>query len=72
MPFDIPTYTDAYTGIKFIRISDVPEDDRAAFAQWMGGQTRPWINGIEPMDAVYVHDYQSWLDAKAGKPVLWD
>lgn len=72
MPCSLPIYTDTYTGLTYIRMSDLPPEEHAAFAKWIDGQTRPWIDGLEPMDAVYVHDYEDYLRYRQGKSILWD
>ncbi len=44
------------------RLRDLPAVERAAFADWLNGQTCPWIDGlpIEEQDSYYPWDYDSW------------
>jgi hypothetical protein len=53
-----PTYEAA--GVKFFRLSDVPQPERAAFSEWLYGQTMPIIPGLNPEDAVYLEDWNRW------------
>ena len=39
-------------GLSFIRISEVPEEVREEFRTFMRGQTRPYIEDLDPNDAV--------------------
>ena len=60
-------------GLEYMRISELPEDEREPFTEALRGQTCPVIPGIEPQDAFYVWDYNVWK--KHGKDVpyhLWD
>lgn len=60
-------------GFSYVRISELPEHERARFSAWMAGQTRPIIPGLEPQDAVYVWDYNNWRnEVYNGRPSLWD
>lgn len=44
------------------RISDLPAEERLAFEEWLGGKTRPWLEGVMPaeQDGYYSHDYKAW------------
>lgn len=44
--------------LSYVRISEIPEGERAAFDRWMSGQTCPLIE--EAPDAVYEWDYRKW------------
>lgn len=54
---------------KWPRIRNLPSEDKAAFSEWMHGQTRPWIEGEteEDQDGYCSHDYDRW---KQGKPII--
>lgn len=74
--FTLPIYkTEHYT---YIRISDLPEDyTKRELEHWIKGQTQPLIQGEGKgvpaiLDAVFLHDYERFLDYKAGKQVLLD
>lgn len=56
--------------LKYIRVSELPENERGPLNEWMCGQTRPWIKrlGMKGQDAVYIHDYLNWKTG--GRP--WD
>jgi len=58
--------------VVYIRISELPEEEREPFSKWMAGQTRPVIPELEPQDAVYPWDYENWLNYKSGKPWFFD
>lgn len=51
------------------RLRDLPKDEQAPFFRWLGGQTRPWLDGVpvDEQDGYYQHDYKNW---KVGGPVL--
>ena len=55
------------------RIKDLPEDEREPFSQWLGGQTRPFIEGLswDEQDGYYESDYERWKVVLAGGRVLW-
>lgn len=44
------------------RIQDLPEEERFPFAEWLYGQTCPWVEGVpaDEQDAYYPWDYQRW------------
>jgi hypothetical protein len=52
------------------RVSELPEDEREPFTNWLVGQTRPMIEGIpmDEQDGYYEHDYRRW---KSGCKI-WD
>jgi len=56
-------------GNRFPRIRYLPESERVPFKNWLYGQTRPWLDGIEEeeQDAFYQHDYDRW---KIGLPII--
>lgn len=72
----IPVYKSAH--YEYILIRDIPEAyERLELEQWIKGQTQPLIQGEGKgvpahLDAVFVHDYQRFLDYKAGKQVHLD
>ena len=55
------------------RIKDLPEDEREPFAEWLGGQTRPFIEGLswDEQDGYYSCDYERWKIVVAGGIVVW-
>lgn len=55
-----------YDDILYIRVSECPENERAALTRWMVGQTAPLIPGLDPQDAVYLWDYEQFK--RGGKP----
>ena len=58
--------------IRYIRLSETPESERAGFEAWIFHQTRPEIPGLEPQDAVYTYDYQRWREMYLNEPTFWD
>lgn len=59
-------------GFNYIRFSDLPELERKQFAEWMSGATRPLIDSLDPQDACYEWDYDSWQRVQKGSFVQWD
>ena len=72
----IPVYKS--TNYDYILIRDIPDAyERLELEQWIKGQTQPLIQGEGKgvpaiLDAVFVWDYQRFLDYRAGKLVLLD
>ena len=58
--------------VAYIRISELPEDEREPFTNWMQGQTRPWIDDLDPQDTAYPWDYERWINKKKTGLEVWD
>ncbi len=57
----------------YIRTSEIPEPRRSALERFMYGQTRPYIEEIgNDQDAVYLWDYDNFVNFEEGKPTFWD
>lgn len=73
---EIPVYESKH--YKYIRISDLKEGyERLELERWIHGQTQPLIQGEGEgvpaiTDAIFLHDYERFLDYKAGKQVFMD
>ena len=61
-----PTYT--WHGMALVRVSDFPEHVDA-INKFMVGQTRPFVNGADPNDYIYLHDFENFL---AKGTLFWD
>jgi hypothetical protein len=60
-PFDIP----------YVRTSELPEEYRKAYSEWLCGQTRPVIPGAS--DASYSWDFATFREKVIhGLPYDWD
>lgn len=44
----------------FIRISDLPADDRETFTSWLRGCCCPAVDGEKDYDCTWPHDYERW------------
>jgi hypothetical protein len=53
-----PIYT--YQRINYIRLGELPAEERRALEQRLLGQSAPLIPALDPQDAVYAHDYEHW------------
>jgi hypothetical protein len=51
------------------RIRNLPKKEQLAFAEFLYGQTQPWMPNIDPanQDAYYAHDYAKWKSLGKGK-----
>lgn len=54
----------------YVRISEVPENEREELIKFMYGQTMPFIPGHD--DAIFLWDYYTFKDFILGKKVIWD
>ena len=60
-------------GLNYMRISELPEEEREPFTKALYGQTCPIIDGLEPQDAFYQCDYDKWKRyGDKLPPHLWD
>lgn len=48
------------TEISYVRISDIPLDEREELEEWLDGQARPTIEGLDTQDALFSWDYKRW------------
>lgn len=48
------------TEISYVRISDIPLDERKELEDWLDGQARPIIEGLDTQDALFSWDYKRW------------
>ena len=60
-----------------VRISEVAQaygnPIKAAINKFMHGQTAPWIEGANPQDYIYLHDFANFLHKeRTGKELFWD
>ena len=60
-PMRVPVHTHAESGIRYVRMADIPQPARSAFARHMLGATVPAIAGQK--DCAYARD---WLDFIGG------
>jgi hypothetical protein len=70
---NITVYT--YHNFEYIRISDVKDDKtKQSLMEFMGGQTMPLIESGDTFitDAVYLWDYENFLNKMKGKPHFFD
>lgn len=58
--------------LRYVRVSEIPEGERQEFMEFMVGQTRPVIDGLDSQDAVYVCDYANWKSKKLGRKWYFD
>ncbi len=66
----VPVY-DWAEGYCYVKISDIPEHMQKEFNEWLYGQTRPSVKGVE--DAVYSHDWERYHEMKVkGKSTYFD
>ena len=66
-------HTYIYRGIRYVRLSELPEGDQARLRVWLFGQTTPAIPGLPPEDLVYARDYERWQqEQRSGEPLDWD
>lgn len=49
-----------HENITYIRMSELTKADGEQLAVWIYDQGRPIIPGLEPQDAVYSWDYETW------------
>lgn len=49
-----------YQNISYIRLGELPPEERRALEWWLYGQSAPLIQDLEPQDAVYLQDYEQW------------
>lgn len=47
--------------IQFLRISELPAEEREPFVNWLRGQCCPLPDGEEEGNCAYVHDYKRWM-----------
>lgn len=45
----------------FVRISELPVEERKSFLAWLRGQCCPLPDGEVEGNCAYVHDYKMWL-----------
>lgn len=61
---------------QYLRIRDLPEDERESFAVWLRGQTVPIDPSLpdtpEEQDCYYSHDYTRWNTKRHTGLELWD
>lgn len=50
----------------FVRISELPVEERKPFLTWLWGKGCPWPDGEEADNCAYVHDYRWWVNI--GRP----
>lgn len=63
----------AYQGVVYLRLSELPVQERAALRAWLFGQTTPSILGLPPDDLVYARDYEWWQqEQRSGEASDWD
>lgn len=48
------------TEISYVRISDIPLNEREKLEAWLEGQARPIIEDLDIQDALYSWDYKRW------------
>lgn len=48
------------TGVTYVRLSNVPENERKPLDLWLTGQARPIIEGLDVQDALFSWDYRRW------------
>lgn len=54
----LPVYFATEDRTPYIRVSDVSVYEREHLLDWLRGQTRPTISGLDPQDAVFTWDYR--------------
>lgn len=59
--YDIPVYKSVH--YRYIRISDLREEDRGQLERWVFGKFQPLIQGKEGalQDCVFLDDYKAYL-----------
>lgn len=55
-----------FGGLQFLRISELPAEEREPFVSWLRGQCCPLPDGEEEGNCAYVHDYKEWV--QRGRP----
>ncbi len=64
MEYDIPVYENKRC--KYVRISDLREEDRGQLERWIFGCVQPLIQGKKGaiIDAVFFEDYKRYLNGE--------
>ncbi len=65
---EYPTYS-IPNSCACVRVSELPDAMQVPLRMFMHGQTMPWIDGFEPGDLVYLHDFENFL---AKGKLFWD
>lgn len=76
---NLPVYElwiDGESAFSFVRCKNIPEEDHATVAKWMGGQTVPVVDEETMESGIYVWDWEHWWrTGRVGKPISpaeWD
>ncbi|WKN46538.1 hypothetical protein [Tunicatimonas pelagia] len=59
----------------YVVVSELPDEQRNEFYQWLEGQTSPVVEHEEPKLCAYYWDYERWYRYWSGESLvepLWD
>lgn len=56
-----------YQDFSYVRLKELPKEERSEFSEWLYGQTMPIIPELDEQDAIYLRNYERWKEEKAAQ-----